>query len=363
MSKSVSQYENPQNINEYYLAILKRLVKQKALEPELIVPEKKETNLNFLQKVCENIFSQMKLDKMLFECSLKEILNNKHLEEDLSKRNFAIQVMTFSQLILYKTLPCPRGQICNAKPREIAPYNQYSDKELSCVFYHHHKDRRRIPITPRIRDEFLYKANYDKKKDVPNNAKYSRNYFESIYHPIYYKLFKCKRVGCNQSYHCPFNHCETEKLLWDEIFQMYFLKKREIYTGKNYSLPLKALSKTPFETDLFMSYCDKADGVPDNNYYAGEDDNALSQSSNDTRTKDLINFDKLALDSSEDDLDIVNCPTLDSLSLTKDSFSYNPSPALSITRSPKVSIGPSPVLSMYSKQFQPNPSHIIEHQT
>jgi hypothetical protein len=60
-------------------------------------------------------------------------------------------------------------------------------------------------ITYRIAEEFLYKANYETngKEKRPNNSKelspfsgkelgsdkYSQNYFESMFHPIYYKLF------------------------------------------------------------------------------------------------------------------------------------------------------------------------------
>ena len=256
MSKQLLN-ENLQNINEFYFEILKRLVKQNALDSSIICTEKKEINLKFLQKVTETIFFTMKTDKILSESSLNELFNSSEEYQNnfnSAKNSTTIQVMSFPMIILYKTLPCPRGQQCKGKPREIAPYNQYSDEELSCVFYHHHKDRRRITITSRVHDEFLYKANYDRKKEMLNNTKYSRNYFESIYHPIYYKLFKCKRVGCNQFYNCPFNHNQKEKLFWDEIFQTYFLKKREMYTGKNFNFPLKELGRVPFETDSYLQY-------------------------------------------------------------------------------------------------------------
>ena len=315
MSKQLP-FENPSNINEYYFEILKRLLKQKAIDPNIICLEKKDTNLEFLQKVLETIFSTMKTDKFINECSLKELLNSSDQYEnnpDSQKKSSSIQVMSFAMINLYKTLPCPRHQQCKGRPREIAPYNQYSDEELSCVFYHHHKDRRRIAITPRIRDEFLYKANYDKKKEIPNNAKYSRNYFESIYHPIYYKLFKCKRVGCNQSYYCPFNHNEVEKLLWDEIFQIYFLKKREMYTGKNFNSPLKELAKTTFEADSYLQ-CSEGEFVTQQHHlYPGE-----------MKFKDISSWNKL----SDSECEGENEEEYDSTSTTNESNSLAQSNSL-----------------------------------
>ena len=318
MSKQLI-YENSQNINEYYFAILKRLLKQRAIDPTIICLEKKDTNLESLQKVVEIIFATVKTDKMLSDYSLRELLNSSEQYENLSdspKKPTSIHVMSFAMLNLYKTLPCPRRQQCKGKPREIAPYNQYADEELSCIFYHHHKDRRRISITPRVRDEFLYKANYDRKKEVPNNAKYSRNYFESIYHPIYYKLFKCKRVGCNKSYYCPFNHSETEKLLWDEIFQMYFLKKREMYTGKNFNSPLKELEKIPFEADSYLR-CSEGEFISQ----------SYNPCSGELKYKDISNWDKFSLDSEceqeiEEEYDFA-CTTNDSSSSLIQSISLN----------------------------------------
>jgi hypothetical protein len=355
----IINYENPQNINEYYFAILKRLVKQKGLDSGLIPLERKETNLKFLQKVAENVFSTMKLDKIQVECSIKEYLNSPEQLGDPTAGPTALQIQTFAQIVLYKTLPCPRGQACKGKPREIAPYNQYSDEELSCVFYHHHKDRRRIPITPRVRDEFLYKANYDRKKDVPNNAKYSRNYFESIYHPIYYKLFKCKRVGCNQSYFCPFNHNETEKLLWDEIFQMYFLKRREMYTGKNYNSPLKEIScKTPYDTDLYLQMSDQ------------EPNCQLANFPSDSKIKDISTWDRISFDSEDDDFEDSdtfsqeNCPTLDSLTYLQQSpLQYSQRPSLAYTQSPMLSFAKNPSITTFSQIYSPVPSSVFTHES
>ena len=339
--------ENPQNINEFYFAIFKRLVQQRALDESVISPEK-GINLKYLQKVTETVFTTMKEDTIFGEFSLKEFLDSseQHQKNINSITNSTpIQVMSFPKIILYKTLPCPKGQQCKGKPREIAPYNQYSDEELSCGFYHHHKDRRRITITHRVHDEFLYKANYDRKKEIVNNAVYSRNYFESIYHPIYYKLFKCKRVGCNKSYYCPFNHNNAEKILWDEIFQIYFLKKREMYTGKNFNFPLKELGKIPFETDFYFQSDEKELATKNFNL-------------DDFNFKDNLSWEKLSFDiESENEKDYQEDydPEFDKnnpISLPKStSLNYLTSPLFSFVQTTAVSLNYSPTTSLnrYSK--------------
>ena len=358
-----SSSENPQNINEFYFAIFKRLVKQRALDQSILGTEKKEVNLKFLQKATEIVFNTLRIEKISGEFSLKEFVDSsEQLQKNINsiKNSPLPQIMSFPMIILYKTLPCPKGQQCKGKPREIAPYNQYSDEELSCAFYHHHKDRRRIAITHNIHDEFLYKANYDRKKEILNNAKYSRNYFESIYHPIYYKLFKCKRVGCNKSYYCPFNHNNAEKILWDEVFQIYFLKKREMYTGKNFNFPLKELGKVPFETD---------------SYFQSDERELVNQNFNfdDFNFKDTLSWEKLSFDTeSEDERDCDRDCDEDydsefnknnATSFAKSSsLNYLSSPLFSFVQTTSVSLNYSPTTSLTqsSKNDYLVPAYISE---
>jgi len=92
------------------------------------------------------------------------------------------------------------------------------------------KDRRRLPITRKVEDEFIYKANYDKSKCDPFPDKFSKNYFESMFHPIYYRLFQCKRSHCENSFFCPFFHTKDEKTTWDETFLTHIRKSRDVYT-------------------------------------------------------------------------------------------------------------------------------------
>jgi hypothetical protein len=140
-----------------------------------------------------------------------------------------MQVMSFAQLVLYKVLPCPDVN-CHNRPREIATHNQYKDYEYQCPFYHHDRDRRRLVIAANIGEEFVYKANYyEEGKRNAEKLKHSQNYFESMFHPLYYKMFRCKRDYCNFSQLCPFYHSEEEKKTWDRTFSNYIRKDRISY--------------------------------------------------------------------------------------------------------------------------------------
>ena len=165
----------------------------------------------------------------------KELLKNvvplsKGTELKVVPQNFSsVSVMTFAQIILYKVLPCPEENCVNC-PREIATHNQYKDFEYTCPFYHHEKDQRRFVISDSVDEEFMYKANYfEEGRRRGDKDKYSQNYFESMFHPLYYKMFRCKRDFCNQSPFCPFYHSESEKKLWDDTFSGYINKDRVSY--------------------------------------------------------------------------------------------------------------------------------------
>jgi len=147
----------------------------------------------------------------------------------IAKRLSAMQVMGFAQVCLYKVLPCCEEN-CPNRPREVATHNQYKDYEYQCPFYHHDKDKRRMVITANIEDEFTYKANYcEEGKRMSEKDKHSQNYFESMFHPLYYKMFKCKREYCNFSQFCPFFHSEEEKKTWDKTFSNFIRKDRISY--------------------------------------------------------------------------------------------------------------------------------------
>jgi len=81
-----------------------------------------------------------------------------------------------------------------------------------------------------IEEEFTYKANYyEEGKRCSEKDKHSCNYFESMFHPLYYKMFRCKREYCNFSQFCPFFHSEEEKKTWDRTFSNFIRKDRISY--------------------------------------------------------------------------------------------------------------------------------------
>jgi len=168
-----------------------------------------------------------------------------------------MQVMSFSQIVLYKVLPC-QDPDCPNKPREIATHNQYKDNEYSCPFYHHERDRRRIVITPTVDEEFVYKANYyEENKRHADKEKYSQNYFESMFHPLYYKMFRCKREYCNLCHYCPFYHNEDEKKTWDQAFGDSIKKDRITYVkDKQKYYEYGSERKCRNNTDISKAKCD-----------------------------------------------------------------------------------------------------------
>eukprot|EP00331_Platyophrya_macrostoma_P024519 CAMPEP_0176462762 /NCGR_PEP_ID=MMETSP0127-20121128/35474_1 /TAXON_ID=938130 /ORGANISM="Platyophrya macrostoma, Strain WH" /LENGTH=355 /DNA_ID=CAMNT_0017854769 /DNA_START=150 /DNA_END=1216 /DNA_ORIENTATION=+ len=109
--------------------------------------------------------------------------------------------------------------------------NQFYDFELECPYFHNRRDKRRIVL----------KANYllqqNGQVDQQDGA-HSYNYFESVYHPLFYKFFECKRLQCKGSIYCAMKHSEEERVAWEEEFAICWKKDRSIYypkKGKNSS--------------------------------------------------------------------------------------------------------------------------------
>lgn len=218
--------------NDFY-AVIERLKLQRAIPQDSFAKDLPFFNITAVSKESQikQLFEDAS-DPDLYKTLLKTMISlpiEAKSPELLSKRLSAMQVMNFAQIVLYKVLPCPE-QDCPNCPREVAPGNQYKDYEYSCPFYHHERDRRRLVITPNIEDEFTYKANYlMDNKNGTLKEKHSLNYFESMFHPIYYKMFQCKRKYCNFSPFCPAFHTEDEKKTWDNMFANFVRKDRVLY--------------------------------------------------------------------------------------------------------------------------------------
>jgi len=219
--------------DEEFYAVIDRLKLQGSLAKESFVKEIPFFTFNNITKEAQikELF-QDSSDPQMYKNLLKNIVSTPEDPEAsglISKRLSVMQVMSFAQVALYKVLQCPDHE-CPNKPREIATHNQYKDYEYQCPFFHHDRDRRRLVISPSIGEEFVYKANYfEEGKRSSDKDKYSQNYFESIFHPLYYKMFRCKREYCNFSQLCPFYHSEDEKKTWDRTFSNYIRKDRISY--------------------------------------------------------------------------------------------------------------------------------------
>jgi len=223
----------PRVSDEEFYPVIERLKAQGALPRDSFVKEIPFFTFRTITKETQIMeLFQDSTDPQLYKNLLKNIVStpeDSDASELITKRLSVMQVMSFAQIVLYKVLPCPNSN-CPNRPREIATHNQYKDYEYQCPFYHHERDRRRIVITPEIGEEFVYKANYfEEGKRSSDKEKYSANYFESMFHPLYYKMFRCKREYCNFSQLCPFYHSEDEKKTWDKTFSNYIRKDRISY--------------------------------------------------------------------------------------------------------------------------------------
>jgi hypothetical protein len=253
--------------DEFY-AVIERLKLQGSLQKDSFVKEIPFFTFNSITKEAQikELF-QDSSDPQMYKHLLKNIISTPEDPDAsglISKRLSVMQVMSFAQIVLYKVLLCPDNN-CPNKPREIATHNQYKDYEYQCPFYHHDRDRRRLVITPNIGEEFVYKANYfEEGKRSSDKDKYSQNYFESIFHPLYYKMFRCKREYCNFSQLCPFYHSEDEKKTWDRTFSNYirkdrisYVKDKQKYYEREENKRIKAVSMTNLDEKSTTSKSDK----------------------------------------------------------------------------------------------------------
>lgn len=230
---AVSSTTSTPEVETGFYAVIDRLKSQRAIPQDSFAKDLPFFNIAAVSKESQikQLFEDSS-DPDLYKTLLKNMISlpvEAKSPELLAKRLSAMQVMSFAQIVLYKTLPCPE-QDCPNCPREVAPSNQYKDYEYSCPFYHHEKDRRRLVITSKIEDEFTYKANYlMNSKNQAEKEKHSLNYFESMYHPLYYKMFQCNRKYCNFSPFCPAFHSEEERKTWDNLFANFIRKDRVSY--------------------------------------------------------------------------------------------------------------------------------------
>jgi len=163
---------------------------------------------------------------------LKKMANKPHDRSRLLEKRLAERVvMDVQHLIFYKTRPCPQGSSCKHYPRKIVHNNDFMDIELDCYFYHHEKDQRRFVLNENGEREFYYSGNFGNKSGN-KKTRNSLNFFESLFHPLYYKNFKCVRTKCENSVFCPYFHSKEEKVVWDVLFKEHFGKDRSVFTKR-----------------------------------------------------------------------------------------------------------------------------------
>lgn len=183
----------------------------------------------------------------------KSFMYLKKINEDPLKTNMILEkklaenvVMSLLHLIFYKSLPCPLGNHCKHSPRKIVHKNDFLDMELDCYYYHHEKDHRRFVVSEGQK-EFRYAGNFaDGKRSGEDKTGFSQNFFESLFHPLYYKNFKCVRTKCEKSVYCPYYHSNEEKTIWAISFRNFVGKDRDVFTKRKGSDEVKTHSNRVF---------------------------------------------------------------------------------------------------------------------
>jgi hypothetical protein len=190
----------------------------------------------------EYLQESLKIDELYHVSRTKSFLFLKQLTNEvmtLGEENRFLEKKLASHVVLslmhnffYKIFPCPNGSHCKNYPRKIVHKNDFSDREMDCFFYHHEKDRRRFVLS-KDEKEFCYAGNFgDGKKANSNKHEFSQNFFESLFHPLYYKNFYCVRSKCQKSIFCPYYHSVEEKNIWGNLFKNFFGKDRDVFTKK-----------------------------------------------------------------------------------------------------------------------------------
>lgn len=195
------------------------------------VPKNREELIDFINK----LFESFKKEEQ--ECWSQ--LNNLHLMTPqmlylYQKKFIQVQSMNWIQLMCYKIISCPNGKECRSYREQKMLNNQFYDFELECPYFHNSKDKRRIVLPLKPDEEFKYKGKYQEQNvgEDASESMYSHNYFESVYHPLFYKFFDCKRLQCKGSIYCPMKHSEEERVAWEEEFSLFWRKDRSIYYPK-----------------------------------------------------------------------------------------------------------------------------------
>ena len=126
-------------------------------------------------------------------------------------------LMSLEDLLQYKTKPCKNNE-CPYKPTK-SKNEKFKNKDFKCTYFHFAWDQRRELS---YQDEhFNYHAKVcDKLISCKYKGKcfFGHNFFESYFHPLYYKKFSCQQNlqnDCDKSKFCPYIHNKEEEAKWD----------------------------------------------------------------------------------------------------------------------------------------------------
>ena len=141
----------------------------------------------------------------------------------------AASMLTIEELLKYKLFKCPNAE-CPYRPSKEKT-EKFKNKDLICPFWHFDYDKRREVIQQTVLSspqptgvKTEYHAKMCEKKGCRFKEKcfFSHNFFESYYHPLYYKKFSCEEnLGkeCDKNKYCPYVHKKEEEDCWTEILK------------------------------------------------------------------------------------------------------------------------------------------------
>ena len=141
-------------------------------------------------------------------------------EADVSSNMLSVE-----ELLQYKVNKCEDPD-CPYKP--VKEKNEkFKNKDLMCPGWHFDYDKRRavVPLAENAAAPPLaYHAKMCEKKGCRFKEKcaFSNNFFESYYHPLYYKKFSCEenlKGECDRNRYCPYVHEKEEELRWTEYIK------------------------------------------------------------------------------------------------------------------------------------------------
>ena len=189
--------------------------------------------------------------KNLNDAGTEESKANYVLSVELDEK-IAPKILTIQELRQYKLEKCNNPDCPNKPVKE--KNEKFKNKDFKCPYWHFDYDKRRDVMAPNIAGNpgntggtpLAYHAKMCDKKGCRFKEKclFGHNFFESYYHPLYYKKFNCKENlngECDGNRYCPYVHEKEEEEYWTEYI------KRELGLDRNkpFKLPVEGENEKP----------------------------------------------------------------------------------------------------------------------